>query len=75
VSAGEIVSNPFPFHTGEYNKAQQEQYISKVSVRNFDAWFGSKHVLKKINVEIKADAVSYHRLIWMRHDDTSQMPQ
>ncbi|MDQ3854671.1 MAG: ATP-binding cassette domain-containing protein, partial [Thermoproteota archaeon] len=36
--------------------ATLEQY--KVSIRNLDAWYGSKQALKNINLDVKANTVT-----------------
>jgi phosphate transport system ATP-binding protein len=40
------------------NEIVQNTNNNKVSIKNIDAWFGTKHVLKNINLEIKERSVT-----------------
>ena len=39
-------------------REQQQQEVHKVSVRNLEAWFGTKQALKNINLDVKEKTVT-----------------
>ena len=47
-----------PLDNGSDTKSSAAIKNYKVSIRNLDAWFGSKQALKKINLDVKANTVT-----------------
>lgn len=47
-----------PLDTGSDTKSSAAIKNYKVSIRNLDAWFGSKQALKNINLDVKANTVT-----------------
>ena len=55
----EEVDKPLEKQTQSKKERQQpQQKISKVSIKNLDAWFGNKQALKNINLDVKDKTVT-----------------
>jgi phosphate transport system ATP-binding protein len=48
--------NPSPIKAHDLHLKQEQRY--KVSIKNLDAWFGTKQALKNINLDIKPNAAT-----------------
>ena len=43
---------------GQSTREQEQQKVHKVSVKNLEAWFGTKQALKNINLDVKEKTVT-----------------